>query len=60
MTSLKAWGTRRLVARGLVNRGSPVWARHGSTRYLWRENHVEAAVDYVLNQQGEALRMEPR
>ncbi len=59
MSSLKAWGTRRLVSRGLAVPGKSVWARHGSTRYLWQESHVEAAIDYVLNQQGEALEMNP-
>lgn len=58
MTSLKAWGTRRLVGRDLVQHGAQVWARHGSTRYLWNETDVEAAVDYVLNRQGQALEMD--
>jgi REP element-mobilizing transposase RayT len=59
MTSLKAWATRRLLSRGLARQGSSVWAWHGSTRYLWKEAHVEAAIDYVLNQQGAALGMDP-
>ena len=28
------------------------WARHGSTRYLWKEAEVEAAIQYVVNEQG--------
>jgi len=58
MTSLKAWGTRRLVSEGLVAPGGKVWARHGSTHYLWKDHDVEAAVDYVLHRQGAALPME--
>ena len=28
------------------------WARHGSKRYLWKEAAVEAAINYVVNEQG--------
>jgi REP element-mobilizing transposase RayT len=28
------------------------WARHGSTRWLWKEPHVSAAIRYVVDQQG--------
>jgi hypothetical protein len=30
-------------------------SRHGSTRYLWKEEHVSAAVQYVAFEQGEAM-----
>ena len=32
-----------------------MWARHGSTRYLWNEEDVLAVRDYVLNHQGADL-----
>ena len=28
------------------------WARHGSTRYLWTQDAVRAAVQYVVHEQG--------
>ena len=28
------------------------WARHGSIRYLWKEAEVEAAIQYVVKEQG--------
>ena len=28
------------------------WARHGSTRYLWKNAEVEAAIQYVVYEQG--------
>lgn len=28
------------------------WARHGNTRYLWKEQEVEATIQYVVNEQG--------
>lgn len=55
MTSLKAWVTRALVADGLAHEGERIWTRHGSTRYLWSEQDVEAAGTYVLEGQGEDL-----
>ena len=52
MTSLKAWSTRRLREAGLVDEGIKPWSRHGSTRYLWRVDEIEAACSYVLDAQG--------
>jgi REP element-mobilizing transposase RayT len=55
MNALKAAGSFAL------NRARPEegkhkrWSRHGSTRYLWKREDVEAAVDYVLNKQGEPM-----
>jgi REP element-mobilizing transposase RayT len=31
------------------------WTYHGSTRYLWNEHSLSAAVDYVLNGQGQPM-----
>jgi REP element-mobilizing transposase RayT len=31
------------------------WSRHGSTRYLWKPEHVRAAMEYVVHGQGEAM-----
>ena len=31
------------------------WARHCSTKYLWKQEAVEAAVHYVLHEQGESM-----
>jgi hypothetical protein len=55
LTSLKAWCTRRLREAGLVAEGFKPWSRHGSTRYLWRTDQIEAAVSYVLEGQGSDL-----
>ena len=56
MTSLKAWSTRRLRETGLIADGFKPWSRHGSTRYLWRGDQVEAACCYVLDAQDGGLR----
>jgi REP element-mobilizing transposase RayT len=55
MHALKANGTRLLRERTGLAPDQKVWARHGSTRYLWNADAVAAAVDYTLNRQGAAL-----
>ncbi len=50
MTAFKACSTRTLRKEHAVGAESRVWARHGSTRYLWRDEAVAAACRYVLNQ----------
>jgi REP element-mobilizing transposase RayT len=52
MDSFKAYSTRALRQAGLICKDSKPWSRHGSTRYLWTERHIELAVDYVVNGQG--------
>ena len=34
-------------------------ARHGSTRYLWKDEEVVNAVRYVVYQQGETMAVYP-
>ena len=53
--AFKSNATRELRAAGLVEPDETVWSRGGSRRYLWKPHHVERAVDYVLNGQGDDL-----
>lgn len=55
MDSFKAYSTRALRVAGLIGDGVRPWSRHGSTRYLWTDDHIAAAVDYVVNGQGDEL-----
>ena len=53
-------GARDGRAQGLVQAGfevssRPKWTTHGSTRWLWKEENVRSAIDYVLNGQGEDM-----
>jgi predicted transcriptional regulator len=48
LSTLKAFATRRLADEGFVERRERIWTRHGSTRYLWKEEEIERACDYVL------------
>ena len=55
LNALKANATRQLRAEGLwSNRFSP-WADKGSNRWLWNEQSVAKAVEYVLYGQGDEL-----
>ena len=50
MGTLKGWCTRALWESGVVT-DATVWSRRGSTRYLWTEKAVQAAVRYVRDAQ---------
>ncbi len=51
MNALKSWGTRRLVEAGEWARGDRLWSRHGSTRYLFKEEDVNHEIKYVMEGQ---------
>jgi len=55
MTTFKAYSTRALRSAGLIDAEFQPWSRHGSTRYLWTEDHIVDAADYVINGQGDEL-----
>jgi REP element-mobilizing transposase RayT len=50
--SFKAYATRSLREKGLISNDVKPWSRGRSRRYLWKPNHVDAAIDYVLYCQG--------
>jgi REP element-mobilizing transposase RayT len=53
METFKAYATRRLREAGLLDANIKPWARHGSTPYLWTDEAVARAIDYVINGQGD-------
>lgn len=53
LDAFKAYATRKLRRLGLISETTKLWVRHGSTRYLWKERHVEKAMNYVLYAQGD-------
>jgi REP element-mobilizing transposase RayT len=55
MTTFKSYASRRLNQMGLDQPGRKRWARHGSTRYLFKPQHVSAAIQYVVAEQGEVM-----
>jgi REP element-mobilizing transposase RayT len=55
LQAFQAYATRKLREKGLLPRHIKPWSRHGSTPYLWKERHVERAMEYVLFGQGDEL-----
>jgi REP element-mobilizing transposase RayT len=63
MNDLKSYASRCLNRLGLDVPGRKRWARHGSTRWLWKPENVSAAIHYVVDGQGEPMAVfegEPR
>ncbi len=52
LISMKAYSSRALNEHALDGPDRRRWARHGSTRYLWTGDAVQAAVQYVVREQG--------
>lgn len=59
MLDFKAYASRRLNGMNLDEPQRKRWARHGSTRWLWKPQHVSAAIAYVVDEQGEAMSVFP-
>jgi len=55
MVDLKRYASRKLNEAKLDSPDRKRWARHGSTRYLWKPDAVEAAIHYVIHEQGEPM-----
>jgi REP element-mobilizing transposase RayT len=55
MIDFKAYASRRLNRMRLDEPDRKRWARHGSTRFLWKPQHVWAAIQYVIDEQGDAM-----
>ncbi len=55
MSDFKVYASRRLNRMGLDTPERKRWARHGSTRWLWKPQHISAAIQYVVAEQGEAM-----
>jgi len=55
INGFKSNATRELRAAGLAVADGSIWSRGGSRRYLWKQRHVDAAVEYVLHGQGDDL-----
>ena len=51
--AFKSYSTRALRNAKLIDSEGRVWSRHASTRYLWKESSITAAVEYVLYDQGD-------
>ena len=55
MSDFKTYASRRLNCMRLEEPDRRRWARHGSTRWLWKPQHVSAAIQYVVAEQGDTM-----
>ena len=55
LNDFKAYASRHMNQAGLDPPDCQRWTRHGSTRYLWNPEQVEAAIQYTVREQGEPL-----
>jgi REP element-mobilizing transposase RayT len=55
MNDFKAYASRRLDRLGYDPSGQRRWARHGSTRWLWKYQDVVDTLRYVVEAQGEPM-----
>ncbi len=55
MNIIKSYASRRLNESKLDSHRLKRWTRHGSTRYLWKEENVEATIRYVVYEQGDPM-----
>jgi REP element-mobilizing transposase RayT len=53
MGSFKSYATRRLRETHVLSTGERPWSRHGSTKYLWTEDQLKRAIEYVQFGQGD-------
>jgi REP element-mobilizing transposase RayT len=55
LNSFKTYCSRKLNQSNVEPFRNRRWTRHGSTRYLWKEEQVETCIRYVVYEQGEAM-----
>jgi REP element-mobilizing transposase RayT len=55
MHDFKTYASHRLNRMSLDDPDRKRWARHGSTRWPWKPQHVSAAIQYVVSEQGNAM-----
>ena len=55
MNEFKSYASRELNRLGRDGPDRKRWARHGSTRWLWRDEDLQQALQYVIEEQGEPM-----
>jgi hypothetical protein len=55
MHAFKWYASRNLNRLGIDELDRKRWARHGSTRWLWKDEDVQKAIRYVISGQSEPM-----
>ena len=55
LNEFKSYASRERNRLGRDGPDRKRWARHGSTRWLWKDEDVQHALQYVVDEQGEPM-----
>jgi REP element-mobilizing transposase RayT len=55
MQAFKSYASQFLNQANLDEPDRKRWARHGSTRWLWKQENIAAAIRYVVEGQGNSM-----
>ena len=55
MNEFKPYASRELNRLGDDGQDRKRWARHGSTRWLWKDADVRNAIQYIVQEQGDPM-----
>jgi len=55
MQTFKSYASQFLNQENLDGPDRKRWARHGSTRWLWKQQNIAAAIRYVVEGQGDSM-----
>jgi hypothetical protein len=55
MNTLKSYASRSLNRLKIDPPDRKRWARHGSTRWLWKDDDVQETIRYVVYGQGDPM-----
>lgn len=55
MNEFKSYASRELNRLTSDGPERKRWARHGSTRWLWKDEDVRGALEYAIDEQGEPM-----
>ena len=55
LQTFKSYASRKLNQEGFDEPERKRWARHESTRWLWKDEDFEKAIEYVVSKQGKPM-----
>jgi hypothetical protein len=57
MNAFKSYASRALNRLGIDEPDRKRWARHGSTRWLRKDDEVQGAIRYIVSGQGDPMQV---
>lgn len=59
LIDLKAYASRALNENGFDGKNRKRWTKHGSTKYIYDPDYLNATINYTLNKQGKVMQRWP-